>query len=207
MFAGIRKFERQVFPERQGLFEDLAAGQKPELLLITCSDSRIDTGLLTQTEPGEVFVLRNAGNLVPPAGSPPGAEAATIEFAIHGLGIRHIAVCGHTHCGAMKAVRDPSGAEKLPALRAWLEHARPALDREASVEGADDPALRLVAANVLVQIDHLRTHPAVADAESRGDLTLHGWVYRFEAGEVLQVLGGSVRPLNEPVPAAAAATR
>ena len=102
----------------------------------------------------------------------------------------------------------PSGAEKLRALRAWLEHARPAHDRESSIEGADDdPALRLVAANVLVQIDHLRTHPAVADAESRGDLTIHGWVYRFEAGEVLQVLGGSVQPLStrEPVPAAAAA--
>ncbi len=205
ILAGIQRFQAEVFPDQKADFEALAAGQKPELLLITCSDSRIDTALVTQTRPGEVFVLRNAGNLVPRAGSGSGAEAATIEFAIEGLGIRNIAVCGHSRCGAMAALGDPDATAALPALRGWLEHAHSTLEREASFSEIEDPALRRVAANVMVQLEQLRTHPSVAAAEARGALALHGWIYRFETGEVLEVVPGEgLRPLGASAEAASA---
>jgi carbonic anhydrase len=197
VLEGIRRFREEVFPARRRDFEALAEGQNPEVLLVTCSDSRIDPSLFTQTDPGYVFVLRNAGNLVPAYAAGLGSEAATVEFAIEGLGIRHIAVCGHSHCGAMAALEDPAATAKLPALRRWLEHARPALERASSFEAIDDPSLRLVAANVAVQLDHLRTHPSVAEAEARGALTLHGWIYRFERGEVVVVDPAvGLRPLD-----------
>ena len=181
---GIRHFKERVFPARKAEFEALAAGQSPELMLVTCADSRIDPALLTQTAPGDVFVIRNAGNFVPPYGEGSGGEAATIEYGIEALGIRHLAVCGHTHCGAMAAALDPSAADDLPAVRAWIRHAAPALDRVADLEGGADPLTRAVAANVLTQIDHLRTHPSVAAAEARGELQIHAWLYDFVEGEL-----------------------
>jgi carbonic anhydrase len=185
ILSGIRAFREQVQPTKRELFRRLEAGQQPELLLITCSDSRIDTGLLTQTNPGEVFVIRNAGNLVAPWGSQGGGESATIEYAVEVLDIRHIAVCGHTHCGAMAALRDPASARSLPAVKRWLEFGQPALEREVTLDGGADMLLETVAANVLTQIDHLRTHPSVAAAEARDELELHGWVYDFVNGDVL----------------------
>lgn len=185
IYQGIREFRERVFPRKQELFKGLASGQQPELLLITCSDSRIDTGLLTQTDPGEVFVIRNAGNLVAPWGDRNGGEAATIEYAVEVLGIPHIAVCGHSHCGAMAALRDPASASELPAVRRWLEFGRPALRRVVELDRRADALLETVAANVLTQLDHLRTHPSVAAAERRGDVELHGWVYDFANGDLL----------------------
>jgi carbonic anhydrase len=184
ILSGVRSFQEEVFPSRRSEFEALGAGQKPGLLLVTCSDSRIDPALLTGTAPGEIFVVRNAGNLVPPAEAGPGGEAATIEYGIEALGIRHIAVCGHSHCGAMAALRDPSAAEALQAVPSWLEHARSALGRSASIGDGQDALMTTVAANVLTQIDNLRTHPSVARALERGDLEVHGWVYDFERGEL-----------------------
>ena len=185
VFAGIQQFRKDVFPRRRQHFEALAGGQKPELLLITCSDSRIDPALLTQTDPGDIFVVRNAGNIVPPYGDGSGAEAATVQFGIEVLGIRHVAVCGHTHCGAVAALRQPGSADALPAVKQWIEHARPSLARGVEVRAASDALTRTVAANVLTQLDHLRTHPSVAAAEARGELELHGWIYDFERGDLL----------------------
>jgi len=184
---GVRKFSEQVFPTRRDLFETLSQGQSPRALLVTCSDSRIDPSLVMQTEPGELFVLRNAGNLVPPAGAGAGAEAATIEFAVRALGVRHVIVCGHTGCQAMAALAQPEPPEGLPAVAEWLRHAAPALERSGQVAGAEDDAMALIAANVLLQLEHVATHPAVAEARARGVLDLWGWVYRFERGEVLEV--------------------
>ena len=134
IYAGIRAFQKQVYPEKAELFQELAGGQKPGLLLITCSDSRIDPALITQTEPGEVFVIRNAGNIVPPWGEGTASgEAGTIEYAIEALGVQHIAVCGHSHCGAMAAVRNPSSAEGLPAVSSWLRFGEPALHEDAEL--------------------------------------------------------------------------
>lgn len=204
---GIGRFQRDVFPELSENFEALAGGQRPGLLLVTCSDSRIDPALVTQTQPGELFVIRNAGNIVPAADAGPGGEAGTVEFAIEGLGIRHIAVMGHSRCGAMAALVNEEATAELPALRGWLEHARGALARVDAIRGLEDPALRVVAANVLAQIENLRSHPSVASALERGALELHGWIYRFETGEVQRVApGGRVGPLvDESAPARASA--
>ena len=189
---GIRRFQQDVQPSEQGHFDGLASGQQPQLMLVTCSDSRIDPALFTQTRPGEVFVIRNAGNLVAPHGSGASGEAATLEYGIEALKIPHLAVCGHTHCGAMAAVRDPESAAALPAVTDWIAFGMPAIDRQDEIRGFDDPLSKVVAANVLVQLDHLRTHPSVKAAEERGDLQLHGWVYDFVNGVVYATSGDGV---------------
>lgn len=187
LISGIRQFQEHVFPGKRALFERLSEGQHPEVLLITCSDSRIDPHLLTQAAPGELFIVRNAGNVVPAHGVA-GAEAATIEFAVTALGVSHIVVCGHSQCGAMTALVDPSQAARLPNVARWLEHARAAA--EIVAQGAENAALpqrvdQAIRANVLVQLQNLKTHPVVAAALRAGRLQLHGWIYRFETGEVL----------------------
>jgi len=184
---GIHHFQREVFASHQDLFARLNERQAPETLFITCSDSRINPNLITQTLPGELFILRNAGNLVPHYGEHHGGEAATIEFAVAALSVKDIIVCGHSGCGAMHALLHEERLAALPAFREWLAHAR---KTRQIIDGnyahlADGP--RLVAAveeNVLVQLEHLRTHPAVAAGVAEGRLHLHGWVYKIETGEV-----------------------
>jgi carbonic anhydrase len=177
-----------VFSIQEPLFQRLADGQNPQALFITCSDSRIDPNLLTQTEPGELFILRNAGNIVPPYGPYAGGEAATIEYAVSVLGVHDIVVCGHSHCGAMSGLLHPDQVASLPAVRNWLAHAEAtARIMKENYEHITDPKARLTATveeNVLVQLENLRTHPCVLAAMSRRDLRLHGWVYKFESGQV-----------------------
>ena len=185
---GIHRFQRDLFSEDQQLFETLVDGQSPLALFVTCSDSRIDPNRLTQTRPGELFIQRTAGNIVPPYGSVYGGEAATIEYAVSVLKVRDIVICGHSHCGAMAGLLNPESIEKLPAVKAYLEHAE-ATRRivEENYSHLTDPEKRLtltVEENVLVQLESLRTHPSVAAAVGRGELKLHGWVYKFETGEV-----------------------
>ena len=122
LIDGLHDFQRNVFGHRREFFERLAHGQSPEVLFITCSDSRINPNLITQTQPGELFIIRNAGNIVPPHGPIPGGEAATIEFAVSGLGVKDIVVCGHSHCGAMQALLDPSKVASMPCVSGWLVH-------------------------------------------------------------------------------------
>lgn len=187
LIQGIHEFQRTVFTAERELFERLARGQSPDTLFITCSDSRVCPNLLTQTVPGELFVIRNAGNIVPPHGPHVGGEAATIEYAIAALRVKDIVICGHTSCGAMKAVVNPKEAEGVPRVAAWLAHADatrqiirdhyPHLSGHALVTAA-------VQENVLVQLEHLRTQPMVAAGLAKGTLRLHGWVYKIETGEV-----------------------
>jgi carbonic anhydrase len=187
LIQGIHQFRTEDFRPLQGLFEQLAKGQNPETLFITCSDSRIDPNLLTRSQPGDLFILRNAGNIVPPHGPASGGEAATIEFAVAGLGVKDIIICGHSHCGAMKGLLEPESVASLPAVASWLAYAEPTRrivhENYAHLEGE-----RLVTAtvgeNVLVQLENLRTLPSVAARLIRGDLHLHGWVYKIETGEV-----------------------
>ena len=206
IFDGVRRFQREAFPRRRSLFTELAGGQHPEVLLVTCSDSRIDPSLVTQTEPGDLFIVRNAGNIVPPASDGPGGESATIEYGVQALGVKHIVVCGHTKCGAMAALRDPASAEGLPNVVGWLEHGKPALDKKATLADGGDDLSNTVAANVLAQIDHLKTHPAVRDAVDRGDLSLHGWVYDIEHGELHVYDGDRFQPLGAEEASRGAAT-
>jgi carbonic anhydrase len=188
LLSGIHQFHSQVFAREKEFFSQLADGQSPSALFVCCSDSRVDPNLILQADPGELFALRTAGNLIPPYGASNGGEESGIEYAVAVLGVKHIVVCGHSECGVMKAMLDPQSAEKLPAMRAWLQRAettrRIIAENYSNVSGVDllNAAIK---ENVLVQIENLQTHPVVAAALQRGDLTLHAWVYRLESGQIL----------------------
>jgi carbonic anhydrase len=187
LISGLHQYQYQIFESQRDLFERLSRGQAPEALFITCSDSRINPNLITQTEPGELFILRNAGNIVPAYGGISGGEAATIEFAVSGLGVKDIILCGHSHCGAMSALFYADQYKHMPLLASWLTHAE-ATKRIVieNYEDVDREHLLNVASqeNVLVQIENLRTHPSVASRLARGDLNLHAWMYKMETGSI-----------------------
>ena len=187
LIAGIHQFQQDSFRPLEGLFKQLAKSQNPDTLFITCSDSRIDPNLLTQSKPGDLFILRNAGNLVPPHGAATSGEAATIEFAVVGLNIRDIILCGHSNCGAMRGLLEPEKVADLPAMAAWLHNAettgRIVRDNYKHLKG-DQLLTATIEENVLVQLENLRTLPAVGSRLVKGDLKLHGWVYKIETGEV-----------------------
>lgn len=190
ILAGVRQFRQQVYPKNRELFESLASKQqKPLALFITCSDSRVNPNLITQTEPGELFLIRNAGNIVPTYGSNMGGEAATIEYSIEVLGIRRIIICGHSQCGAMKAMLEAKALEHLPASQSWFAHAestrrivrakyRDLAPIELSVAAAEE--------NVLVQMNNLSTHPSVAAHLAGGELQVFGWYYDIGGGQIFQ---------------------
>lgn len=183
LLPGLRKFSENIFPLQQKLFESLSQGQKPHTLMITCSDSRIDPNLVTQTHPGELFVVRNAGNIVPPFGASRGGEEAAIEFAIEGLGVSNIVICGHSHCGAMAALTGNANLDALPSVKRWLGHAQ-STKRRMETKYSDYELHHVVGENVLVQAENLKTHPSVSAALSSGRAHLFAWVYSFETGSV-----------------------
>jgi carbonic anhydrase len=187
IIAGVRTFQRDVYPRYRELFEKLAAGQSPEALVVTCSDSRVDPFLFTNAQPGQLFVLRNAGNLVPKYDGIVGGVTATIEFAVVGLRVPSIIVCGHSGCGAIQGLLHPEYLENMPHVADWLtHHAEPVREilAKAGRLGGPDELPQAVEANVLVQLENLRAHPCVAAAISAGKITLHGWVYDIASGEI-----------------------
>jgi len=208
LIQGIHAFQQNEFRSERELFERLAKGQNPETLFITCSDSRINPALLTGTKPGELFILRNAGNIVPPFGALRGGEAATVEYAVSVLGVQDIIVCGHSACGAMGALLDLPTVEELPAVKDWLFHAettRQIMRTNYKDLSREDQVNVAIQENVLVQIDNLRTHPAVAARIARGDIGLHAWVYKIGTGDVFayDAAQGQFNPLGEstkPIP-------
>ncbi len=189
VISGVAKFQKEVYPSKKAKFQKLANGQNPEVLFITCSDSRIDPNLVTQTDPGDLFICRNAGNIVPPHSNQTGGMTASIEFAVAALGVSHIVVCGHTDCGAMKGAIDLNALDSLPHVKEWLGHCRSAT--EGVKEKCNHDALSLddleevTKENVVQQLNHLRTHPSVAAKIATGQVKLHGWVYNIESGGVL----------------------
>lgn len=187
LVKGFQKFRHEVFAQKRELFSRLSNRQSPRALFITCSDSRIDPTLLTQSEPGELFILRNAGNMVPSYGSMLGSSTATIEYAVAVLKVRHIIVCGHTDCGVMRALLHPETVSDLPAVRSWVGQAETTrrIMQEHHADCEHDAELTLPAQeNVRAQIDNLRTHPSVALQLRKGEIELHGWVYSISTGEV-----------------------
>lgn len=186
--SGIRRFRTETFPA----FADAATEpQHPHTFFITCADSRIDPNALTSTGPGEVFVLRNIGNMIPAYGEMLGGVSAVVEYAVAALAVRHVVICGHTDCGAMKALLDPSSTAKMPSVRNWLTNAQTALAvartmNEHQIEAHQKRPLNdvLTEQNVLLQIQHIRTHPSVATALTTGDLTISGWIYDVTTGKV-----------------------
>jgi carbonic anhydrase len=184
--AGVIRFQNEVYPEKKELFEQLSKGQAPEALFITCSDSRIETAMITQTDPGELFICRNAGNIVPPHTNHTGGMTASIEFAVAALQVPHIVICGHTECGAMKGAMNPDDLDALPHVKEWLGYSKAAVAivDEMVPEGDEQRMQLLLERNVMLQLQHLKTHPSVAARLAKGDLQLHGWVYDIKTGDV-----------------------
>lgn len=188
LIEGLDDF-KAYFTANRELFEQLSHGQKPRVLFITCSDSRIDPNLITQTDPGDLFVIRNAGNIIPPYGAANGGEGAAVEYAIHALGIEQIVVCGHSHCGAMKGLLHLNKLqEDMPLVYDWLKHAEATrrLIKENHKGRSDEELLEIATAeNVLTQIENLETYPVIHSRLYQGKLKIYGWIYHLETGEVL----------------------
>ena len=202
LIRGVREFQSGVFPSQRHMFTQLAQSQHPEALFITCSDSRIDPNLITNTDPGEIFVLRNIGNIVPPLGTAGDSEEAVIEYALVALGVKHIIICGHSHCGAMKGLLHPEGLGPVPAVASWLTHAemtRKVVERKHSGLQGEELLNAAVAENVVVQLENLRTLPSVSQRLAVNELQLHGWVYQLETGEIFvyQPDAGQFRSFSE----------
>lgn len=178
-------------------------GQSPKALFIACADSRVSPEHITQSGPGELFVCRNAGNIVPPFSQVNGGVSSAIEYAVVALGVNDIVICGHSDCGAMKGLLDTKALATMPSVAAWLRHSHAAQQIVCEAYPADlDPKLHvraLALENVVVQLNHLRTHPSVAAGLARGDLRLHGWFFEIESGEVLAYDGAQTRfvPLED----------
>src|SRR5579863_2509885 len=184
---GHAQFRESVFPKHEDLFRALALQQRPTALFITCADSRIDPCLLTQTQPGELFLCRVIGNIVPRYPESVGGVSATIEYAVGVLGVTDVIVCGHTDCGVMRGVLNPEALKPLANVSAWLSHAQPAREALAkSKRRLSDPEflLALTERNVIEQLKNLHTHPSVAARLKQGSLKLHGWVYHIGKGTV-----------------------
>ena len=187
LLKGIQHFQQHVHPRNRALFQRLAQGQNPEALVIGCSDSRLSLDLITQSGPGDIFACRNAGNIVPPHDRTD-AVSATVEYALRVLKIKHIIVCGHSDCGAMKALLNPASVAELPNVAKWLRHAqgaRHALEELAPGAGQKEAVDAVTRLNVRLQIEHLRTHPHVFAQLQAGNLKLHGWVFDIPSGIVI----------------------
>ena len=186
LFNGFLPVTRNSCRNYQDLFE-LSSSQRLKALLITCSDSRTDPSLLTQTQPGNLFVIRNAGNIVPTFSDAPEGVSATIEYAVMALGIRDIIVCGHSDCGAMGVVLHPEEVVNMKNVASWIQYGEPArivVKQQCGHLSGDQLLLALTEQNVLAQLNNLRTHPAVIAGLAKGDLRLHGWVHEIETGKV-----------------------
>ena len=189
LLEGVQHFSREVYPSNREMFAGLARGQSPHTLFITCADSRISPGMITQSRPGNLFVLRNIGNIVPAYGEMLGGVSAAIEYAVSAIGVDNIIVCGHSDCGAMKAMLDPEkhGLPGMPTVSSWLRNAEAALAVTHALRPGDndtDVLMTLVEQNVLLQLAHLRTHPAVAARLAEGKLSLQGWFYDIQHGAI-----------------------
>ena len=185
---GIRRFRTEIYPKNEATYlQAVSEPQRPHSLIVTCADSRIDIETITQSGPGDIFVTRNVGNLVPAYGEMLGGVSAVIEYAVTALKVQHVVICGHTDCGVMKGVLNPEALKPLANVSAWLSHAQPA--REALAESAGSLSeseflLALTERNVVEQLKNLHTHPSVAARLEQGNLKLHGWVYHIGRGIV-----------------------
>ena len=187
LVSGYKKFRSEVYPSHQEEFVRLSCGQKPRALFVTCSDSRIVPDMLMQSGPGELFICRNAGNIVPAHGDQNGGVSATIEYAVRVLEVKHIILCGHSDCGVMRGLLHPENVAALPNVSHWLSYgARARAVVDAMCKGEDDEykVMELARQNVLAQMDNLRTHPSVAAAMASRGLQLHGWLYNIGEGAI-----------------------
>lgn len=190
LLEGIMKFRRGDFEAHRELFNKLKSQQKPHTLFITCSDSRLDPNMITGTLPGELFIIRNIANLVPPERETLEYLATTsaIEYAVISLDVENIIVCGHSNCGGCAACLKPAESlDKMPHTKQWLELAHPVRDRVLERIPENDPEARqwmMEQANVVEQLKHLMTYKYIYDKVMNGKLMISGWHYIIETGEV-----------------------
>jgi carbonic anhydrase len=185
----VRRFRKEFYPKYEAAYlQSVSEPQRPQALFITCADSRVDPESITQSLTGDLFVTRNVGNLVPAYGEMMGGVSAVIEYAVIALKVKHVVVCGHSDCGAMKGLLQPEALAAMPTVKSWLKNAHAALSVAESLAEPDEKPSgllwRLTRENVLLQLQHLRTHPSVAGAMAREELTISGWVYDIGKGEV-----------------------
>lgn len=204
LIGRVFNFEKHTFPNESALYNRLASdGQSPKALMISCADSRIVPEHIMQAQPGDLFVCRNAGNIVPPHATQNGGVTSTVEYAVMVLGVRDIIVCGHSDCGAMKALSTEADLTAMPNVAAWLRHSHAAQQvckASYPADLSDAEKLRNMALeNVVAQLAHLRTHPSVASGIARGEIALHGWYVDIHAGLVMGLDGetSSFSPLRE----------
>lgn len=189
LIGGYKRFLTKVFPARQDQFHLLADQQAPETLFITCSDSRVVPDLILQTQPGDLFITRNAGNVVPIDSNDVDGVTATIEYAVQVLRVKNVILCGHSDCGALKAALSPKELESLPKARRWLSHVEGAFSHRQPPDPADGEHAELaslIRGNVVAQLLSLRAQPSVARAVMDGRLTVHGWYYDILTGRIEQ---------------------
>lgn len=190
LHKGILEFKESYFKKEEGLFKRLSEEQTPEVLFITCSDSRIDPNLVTQSKPGELFILRNVGNIIPPydAIKDKNSVAAAIEFAVLSLEVKDIIICGHSNCGAMQALyKNDSKFANMPHLRDWLELAMPVkemVEKCCPEDHGDSRQRATEKKNIIVQMQNIQTYPFVAQALRQEKLHLHGWYYDIGKGSI-----------------------
>ncbi|MCC6573665.1 MAG: carbonic anhydrase [Planctomycetes bacterium] len=189
LIEGLKRFKRETYPRLKPLYDNLIkTGQKPRALIIGCADSRVAFETLTGCGPGELFIVRNAGNIVPRYGTYVGGVTASIEFAVTQLPIEDVIICGHTHCGAIAGLLDPDSLRDMPAVRDWLNFSKQASER---VRKADTRTISrhkraATSENVKLQLENLHSFPCIAERLGAGSIKLHGWVYELETGDVLE---------------------
>lgn len=188
LFHGVIRFKKDDFERNKNLFEGLKEGQKPHTFYIGCSDSRIVPNLITKTLPGELFVVRNIANIVPPYEKNDGTykcTASILEYAVKYLEVENILVCGHSNCGGLKALFYPEEKlNELPLVKKWLEIVK---EVKEAVKDVEDPKIREWEAeqlNVVKQLENLLSYPFVSEKVEKGELKLFGWYYIIESGEV-----------------------
>jgi len=202
MIEGFARFRREVFPNKRKVFERLAKGQSPHTMFITCADSRVMPEMMFSAQPGELFVYRNIGNIVPPYAQHVSGVVAAVEYAVKVLKVQHIVICGHSDCGAMKALQHPEHLEGMPSVESWLKHADVAqhVTAEKCTHLHGEDYLRcLTEENVVTQLGHLRTLPAVAVGIAKGSLSIHGWIFDISDAELRAFDSAKGRFVDVPV--------
>ena len=188
LVKGIHSFQRGFFASHRALFEQLAeAGQRPETLFITCSDSRVVPNLITNAAPGELFIVRNVGNVVRRTSDLPGGTAAAIQYAVEVLNVENVIICGHTQCGALKAILDPESVAHLEYVKRWVKSTidvKNLIDEKYSHLSGEAKLTAAIQENVLAQLEHLREYPFIAERMDAGKLHLNGWIFDVGKGEV-----------------------
>jgi carbonic anhydrase len=189
LIQGHQRFHREIFPRKREQFHLLAEMQAPQWLFITCSDSRVLPDLILQTGPGDLFLSRSIGNVVPVSGNDVDGVTATIEYAVEVLKVKHIILCGHSDCGALKAALNRKSLEKLPKASRWLHHVEGAFTHRQPLrpeEGEHAELASIIRGNVVAQLANLRAQPSVAHSLAHGQLQVHGWYYDIMTGRIEQ---------------------